>query len=223
MRINQKDKICGFPVLKIRDLLKQNKSHNKETIVHFLSISKTQAKDVLKGLTLQGYLEIVKNDKYISHQNTIKGNSLAMGKAVASLSKDRANKLFGEFMNRVKEVNQNETYLYKIDRVLLFGSYLLDLEFVNDIDIAIEITKKEFADETWEIKDTAKVREAADKGVRFDTFISELFYSYNEVLKFLRAKSPYISIHTMEDGILKQTKTVQVYPIVGLNNSELIS
>jgi len=214
MRINSKDKICGFPILKIRDLLKQYKSHNTETIVHFLSISKTQAKDVLKNLTLQGYLEIVKNDKQISHQNTIKGNSLAMGKAIASLSKVRANNLFGEFMDRVKEVNHNETYLFKIDRVLLFGSFLLDLEFVNDIDIAIEITRKEFADETWEAKDKAKVREAANKSVRFDSFISELLYSYNEVIKFLRAKSSYISIHTMEDGILNQTKTVQVYPVI---------
>lgn len=145
-----------------------------------------------------------------------------MGKAIPHISKYRASELFKSFMDRVREVNQNDTYLYKIDKVLLFGSFISDTDFVNDIDIALEITRKVFGDVEWDTKDEKKVREALDKGVRFDNFVSEIFHTQNEVIKFLRAKSRYISIHTIDDQILKQTKTVQVYPIVGLRYSELI-
>ena len=66
--------------------------------------------------------------------------------------------------------------------------------------------------EKWKIKNEKQVRIAYKKGVRFNSIVDDLFYTERVVLMYLKSKSPYISLHRMDDGILEIVETKQVFP-----------
>jgi predicted nucleotidyltransferase len=211
MKINSKEKIAGFPLLKIRSLLKKDLLNNEITAI-FLKTDQGQAQIVLTELFDLGFIKIDPVQITIQYVTTLKGNALANAKAVSSISKGKAEMIFSEFMERVHEVNQNSKYLFKVTKVVLFGSYITDSLTVNDIDIAFEIRGKDDDDDVFMAKHQEKVKEAIGNGKKFKTFIDELGYSETEVIQFLKSRSHYLSLHSIKDGILKRTEVKQVYP-----------
>lgn len=211
MKINPKENLFDIPILRIRNLLKRYNSISDNIVASFLKINIEHANSIIEELIRLNYIDIRVNDKIFTHQNTIKGNAFAMSKAIAALSKEKAIKLFDGFLNRVEEVNNNEYYLYKVTKVFLFGSFITDASFVNDIDIAIELKKKDTDYNIFNDKNIARIKEAGSAGIRFNNFIEQISYSQTEVIRFLKSKSRYLSIH-LDDEILQQTKTIQVCP-----------
>ena len=211
MKINTNEEIAGFSLLKIRGLLKKE-FLNYEIIAAFLKTDQDRAILVLSELNDLGFLEKSADEVPIIYINTLKGNALANVKAVSSISNVKAEKIFSDFLDRVNEVNQNSKYLFKVTKVVLFGSYITDSPTVNDIDIAFEIIRKDEDGDIFMAKHQKKVKEAIVNGKKFKTFIDELGYSETEVIQFLKSKSHYLSLHSIEDGILNQTEVKQVYP-----------
>lgn len=211
MKINSNEEIAGFPLLKIRGLLKKDFLNNEITTA-FLKTNQDRATLVLSELNDLGYLEKRADEIPIIYINTLKGNALANAKAVSSISKGKAKIIFSDFLERVNEVNQNSKYLFKVTKVVLFGSYITDSPTVNDIDIAFEIIRKDEDSDVFMAKHQKKVNEAIGNGKKFKTFIDKLGYSETEVIHFLKSRSHYLSLHSIEDGILKRTEIKQVYP-----------
>lgn len=56
------------------------------------------------------------------------------------------------------------------------------------------------------------VREACDNGKVFSSFTEELFYAETIVLRYLKNRSPYISLHRMRDLIELRAPYKQIYP-----------
>lgn len=117
----------------------------------------------------------------------MKGAALRNARCVTPINRTKADKIMNDFLNRVDEINNSDYYLYKVTKILLFGSYL-NAESVDfgDIDIAFELTRKndnpdEFSKLNFEFIDNAK-----DEGVCFSSFIEELYYSRSVVLKNLK-------------------------------------
>lgn len=213
MKINPKVIIAGYPILKIRDLMRQHEYMSEEIIRYRLKTTQKEAKYVLETLLKQELIEInTDKDANCKYLVSLKGNSLGNAKAVPSISRIKADKLFEEFMQRVLEINKKPKYLYKVTKIILFGSFITDAEFVNDIDIAFELKKKGIDKEKWKVKNEKQVKKAYQKGVRFDSIIDDLFYTRTVVLRYLKSRSPYISLHPMEDGILEVVETKQVFP-----------
>lgn len=212
MKIDTNQNILGFPILKIRDLLKWRDSFTCKRVADKLKITENEAQLLLDELTKLGYVTTTIDNKNFTHCNTIKGNALALSKALSSITKEKAEQLFNDFMERVKEVNNNDYYLYKVSKVILFGSYITDKLIVNDIDIAIEIIKKEDEPNVFQAKNMKRISEAKEKGIRFSSVVDELFYPHAEVQSFLKSKVKYLSIHDTYDEILNQTETKQFYP-----------
>ncbi|MDP4289445.1 MAG: hypothetical protein Q8908_00005 [Bacteroidota bacterium] len=212
MKINLKEEIAGFPLLKIRDLLKSKDFLYYEIVAIFLKTDQNQAKIVLTELIDLGFIERDPAQISILYVKTLKGNSLANAKAFIAIPKERAKKIFFEFMERVQEVNQNSKYIFKVSKVILFGSYIKDSPTVNDIDIAIEMIRKDENDDIFNVKHEIIIQEAIRKGKRFNNILDRLSYPNREVLKYLKSNSRYLSFHSMTDGILKEIETKQVYP-----------
>lgn len=213
MKINSKDTIAGFPVLKIRDLLRNNRYISECIVSNGLKVTTQEAVKAIDELLKLRLID--KNQDETScytYLITLQGNSLGNAKAVPSLSRAKADVLFKEFMQRVLEVNKKPKYLYKVTRILVFGSYITDAEFVNDIDIAFELNKKGKDEEKWTAKNDQQVNMAYKKGVRFNSITDDLFYTERVVLRYLKSRSPYISLHHMDDGILEIVETRQVFP-----------
>lgn len=211
MRLNNKEKIAGFPSLKIRDLLK-NDMINKEVIKWDLKVDDKEAMLVISELVKLNYIEKIGDKDDDGYEITLEGNRLALAKAIPSINRNKADQLFTEFMQRVEIVNKDSYYLYKVSKVILFGSYLTGAATVNDIDLAVELRPAENDQNLRHQNEQNRIREANQKGRRFNNLVERYAYPRNEVLLFLKSKSRYISLHSADDGILLQTEVKQIFP-----------
>lgn len=216
MKIDKTQKIADLPILKVRDFLKKFPSFRIDNVKYIslsikLSIPKT--KKLIHDLTRLGYLEITTKGYLPEHCVTIQGAALRNAKAIPSITKEKAEQIYQEFMKRVAQVNKDSYFLFKVDKVILFGSFISNVSFVNDIDIAIHASPKEKNPKLIRKKEQERIVEAANSGVRFRNIIHEMLYPYTEFQRFLIGGSRYISLHDINDRILKKTKTSQVFPI----------
>jgi predicted nucleotidyltransferase len=197
MRINSKDTILDVPILRIRKLLRRSMSHGsvifEKLASQTLKLGEQRTREILDELVRQGYYEARENRQGEPYwENTIKGNSLAMATAARPVTRAKADKIFGEFVLRVKEVNDDPYYLFKVNRVVLFGSYIRDTETVNDIDIAIQLAPK-IDDLKLRSKLYAKRRRKSKR--KFRTLMAYLGWPMQEVWLFLKSRSRALSLH----------------------------
>ena len=175
MRIRPDDVIAGFPAKQIRKLLRQSTlSLSLDEATKILGLNERSTLKLLDDLEKQGFIE--KNafapnpDK--NWKNTIKGGALSKALFSAPVSRRAAEQKLSEFMDRVREVNEAGRFLYRVSKVVLFGSFLTESSTVGDLDIAIELVRKE-PDATKHAELLlAHGNAAALNGRRFQNFVS---------------------------------------------------
>lgn len=208
MQINSNDEKFGLPVIKLREFLKRH-SYNwgVESLMNCFDLSRDKADAIMIKLEEEGYIEKTNIDHEEQlWRNTTKGNALALASAAKPILRNTAEKKINEFLARVKEVNSNEYYLYKIRKVILFGSYLGEAEKLGDIDLAIEIIPKETDPDKFQKLSNDRSEEAKYCGRHFSNYLEELYWPQSEVLKYLKSRSRSISIHFTSDSVLKNSK-----------------
>lgn len=219
MKIDASNQIAGYPILRIRDLFKAQKSFCAESIEWRMKVDSTEAQRLLRKLQALGYLEPEPATKTYSSNNdqwfdlTQAGRTLALARAVPPMSRAKAERLFQEFMERVHEVNTNPMYLNKVTRVVVFGSYLRpEVTELNDLDLVVETRFKITDTETRHKAEDACRRSAQAMGRTFSNYSAYLYWPDTMVKLFLRSKSKYLSFHSPHDSILEQADTRQIFP-----------
>lgn len=214
MHIDPTSEIAGHPALQIRGLLRKigDSSVPPEFIAYHLGVGDGEAFGTARALETQGYLEV---DHDLAHhgphyKTTLLGNSLSLASAAKPLTRKTATRKLREFLDRVQEVNANSYYLYKVKRVVLFGSYLTDRDRINDIDVAVEVVSKYVLEEQNQ-RNAERRREARIEGKHFSTFLDDMFWPESQVMKFLKGRSRAISLHRTSDGILAQAEHQVIY------------
>lgn len=214
MRISRKQKINNTPILKVRDFFKSLQRYRTDIftlnkVCNYFHINEIEANSLIKELTEQGFIKKCSSDCY---KITLIGAALSNARCVPPIKRDKADKIVNDFMQRVEEINNNDNYLYRVSKILLFGSYINeDAVDFGDIDIAFELDRKIKNKEVFEKLNREFFEKAQDEGKRFSSFIEERFYSETVVILKLKNRSRYISLHR-DDDILKVTKTKQIYP-----------
>jgi len=95
--------------------------------------------------------------------------------------------------NRIIEINTSDNFNYKVERAVVFGSYVnTDCEMVGDLDVAVSLKPKWNNDEQKN-KDRVKSEECKN-----NDFLICLFWPQMEVKRYLKNRSAYISIHDLE-------------------------
>lgn len=212
MRITRKDKILNTPTLIVRNFLRKHKDSRDFTFRQFHESMVRYLDDtplLLATIIDEGYIE--DNGKGC-YEVTQKGRSLCLAKCHKPLNKDAADRIFSEFMARVHAVNSDDNYLYRVKTVLLFGSYI-DPQAVDfgDIDIVVELERR-FDYEVFKNKDDEMVREAQANGKEFRSIVEELAYTHDIVIKALKNRNRYISMHRMYDIEGLKCPYKQVFP-----------
>ena len=114
----------GLPIMKLRGFFKRYTNNwDIENVMYFFDLEREKADALMIELEREGYIE--KESKFRDKQlwrNSIKGNALALASAARPILRTTAERKINEFLVRVNEVNKNEYYLYKIKKVVLFGS-----------------------------------------------------------------------------------------------------
>jgi predicted nucleotidyltransferase len=215
MRIDSKEKIADVAILKVRDFLRRVNNTDEwedDFVVHRLKISPKKANRLVNELNRRGYIEpirIYRQKQY--YRKTLKGSTLGLASAAKPVTRKTANRIFSEFMDRVRQVNSDSSYLVKVQKVLVFGSYLTDAIRINDIDVAVELTWKENHPMVLNEEDKAQLAlnlsiMAEDKGKKFSSFIDRLEWPEHEVRLFLKSSSRTLSIHSIHDEILNRVE-----------------
>jgi predicted nucleotidyltransferase len=202
--------IAGQPTIKVRDFLHYVAHVNLwtvDTAATRLGISVDDAKEVISQLAALGYVESKQgHDGRPYWSTTLKGNSLGLATAAKPVSRETAQRVVNEFLERVRRVNADEYYLYKVKKVLVFGSFLSDAPQLNDVDMAVQLEPKETDREKhWQLC-SERTRAAEQKGRHFSNCTEDLFWAQTEVTLFLKARSRTISLH-QDDPIVKQVET----------------
>lgn len=165
---------------------------------------------MLNELLNSEYIEQTKPNEY---KVTVKGNALAQVKFVNRMNKAKADKIFNGFMKRVAEINEDENCIYRVSRLILFGSYLNPAaDDYGDIDIAYELERKINDDKRFSEESQRIIANAIADGKVFSSIIEEVCYPSDIVLRYLKNRSPYISLHRVEDIEIISAPHKQIYP-----------
>ena len=219
MRIDSKEKIAEVPILEVRKLLKyvDNESDwGKNRVTSLLELSPQKANRLLQELERRGYIErgrIFEREQL--WRKTLNGSTLGLASAAKPVTRKTADRVYSEFLERVKQVNSDPRFLMKVKKVVVFGSYLGDSPKLNDIDIAVELDWKEDhprlvgKERPQAVLDYA--HEAQKKGRRFGTFIDQIAWPEDEVKLYLKSRSRTMSIHSISDKILDIVESKVVF------------
>jgi len=140
------------------------------------------------------YLNVLESIS-VPYTMTEKGKELSRAKCVSRMNRSQADKLFNEILERVKEVNNNPYYLYKINNIALFGSYITDKKDLGDIDIAFDYQFKRRIVKTKDgLSNETKANMKRSDERNCNNFLKSLSFGLYEVSKFLKNRSPKIHI-----------------------------
>ncbi len=198
MRLNRRDQIAGVDGLQLRKYFRRFGSEyvNYATVMKEFSVTRREAENILEKLLklemiclreLQGKREMV------SYQTTMKGNALGMAKAGRPITRTLAKRVLEELLYRVRVVNDWAELAYRVESVVVFGSYLSKTERLNDLDIAIELKAKWDDDASLESFRDASMGRAHASGRRFRNVVEEVCWPQIEVLFILKNRSRTIS------------------------------
>jgi hypothetical protein len=214
MRIRPDDLVAGFPAKQIRKLLRQNyESLSVDDVTKVLGLSGKSAVRLLEVLEHKGFIE--KNafapDPAKNWKHTIKGGALCKALFSAPVYRENAEKALADFMDRVQAVNGDGRFLFRVRKVVLFGSFLTGSATLGDLDIAIELVPKEADSIKHSELIQARANEAALNGKSFRNFIERLDFAAQEVRSFLKSRSRIIQLTDCQDGVLKIAEHRVIY------------
>lgn len=206
MRIQRNDIIAGVPALKLRNFFRKVKECSSFPDDWLKELSDDeQLADRLAGLNL---IECHNGTCSLTQE----GRSLCLAKCIKPLDRTRADKIFNEFMQRVTALGEDDEFLHRVKRVLLFGSYFNpQATDFGDIDIAVELERKFDVDRHMQLN-MEKVHRAKVAGRTFSSFLQELSYSEDLALAYLKNRNRWISLHPVFDVEMLNAKHIQVYP-----------
>ncbi len=212
MQIDSKDTLAGQPILKIREFLRRNQSCNwgEGSVGNAFKVDSKTAKRIISLLKRRGYIEPIQISGKTYWKNTIQGNALALSSSAPPISRATAERKLKEFLERVIEVRNSKYYLYKVTKVVVFGSYLSDMEKINDIDISISLESKQKNKQRRQQMIEERIDNAMFYGKVFRNEGEKFFWPQFEVIKFLKGRSRSIGLH-IDEEIAKQSKHKIIY------------
>jgi predicted nucleotidyltransferase len=124
------------------------------------------------------------------------GPRLGSAKLLKPITRQKADVIIATLLQRVEMVNARPELLERVCEVRVFGSYLEERDDFGDIDVAVRTERKEGSGKDW-VRES--LRRADMSGRTFSTYLDRLAYGHTEVMGLLKARSRYLSLHTMDD------------------------
>ena len=175
----------------------------------------------METLERKGFIEKSETDSDATQywKLTLWGSALSKALFSAPVSRRNAEKKLIEFMERVHQVNEDGRFLYRVRKVIVFGSFLTESPTFGDLDIAIDLEPKEPDANKHSDLTLARANMVARNGKRFQNSVEKLFFADHEVRSFLKARSKIIQLTDCGDGVLKiaEHRVIHEYHVEGNN------
>ena len=115
-------------------------------------------------------------------------------KTNTTYSRETAKRALENVVQRIKEVNENKEFIYKITKAVLFGSYINSTkDKVGDLDIAVYVDLKDKS-----IPEVEQNIARARNSYNYIPFILKFIYGKEEVFKYIKNKKRVLEHH---DGV----------------------
>jgi hypothetical protein len=196
VKVDLSTTIGGQPMLVIRKFLRQvgNSSWGVSYVRRLFSVGEHEAQELVAGLVKRGYIK--KSEHAIGDgwwEVSAAGKRVALANSKKKITRGAADIVVSSLLQRAKEVNAEGGYLVRVRRMTAFGSYVEGEPAIDDIDVEIELERKEADEQKHRQALEKKVAEAKSKGRTFLTEAEELGWGELEVLLYLKSRSRYLS------------------------------
>lgn len=145
IQINRGQQVAGLDAKVLRDFLRKfHTGFNQEWMIKDLKVSAWKAGRIIGALLREQYIEPEESwQKRVRakrwYHATIKGKELMRASAANRVTRKTAQMSLDAFMRRVNEVNRDPRYLCYITKVVVFGSFLKNVDRLGDVDVAVDM------------------------------------------------------------------------------------
>jgi predicted nucleotidyltransferase len=211
IQLQRGQEIAGVPALMIRNLLRDIADRSFTKAWLYDKRLGDQADHLIETLLQEGYIQLDAGANATPnvgpfYKITEQGRSMMRATGARRVQRMTAKRVLEEFMDRVREVNQNPRFLVKVTEVVVFGSYLSDNDTLGDVDIACTYENK-FTHVGASVFEK-KLEEHFIASGRRSRGISDLFWPWEEVRLFLKNRKRTISLHNVGEveEMLRQSR-----------------
>jgi predicted nucleotidyltransferase len=196
MQIDVNAEVVGTKLLLIRELFRRaglQSTVSVDFIREELKLSRPMAKSLAQALVRAGFLKRkrVSNDWEL----TPEGIRLRAGTAAKPLRRSTADSLLENLLERIELLNGDPHFLARVEKAVVFGSYLSGAERLGDVDVAIRLIHREPDHEKHSEANSRRVAEEYRNGRRFSNIVEQLFWWNREAMLFLRNRKRGLSLH----------------------------
>lgn len=217
MHIKPGTKLGGIPAVKVRDFVKRYRhvEWTQNQVEDELLVSAGTANLILLELLDKG---VVRQDSRQRKEGlwsvSDTAGSFINANAAPQIHRKKAEELVKLVLTRVEEVNSRPHFLFRVEKLLVFGSFLSMKPLLGDVDLAIRLMPKVSDKDRHRELSMQRVQEACKSGRSFSTFLDQLNWPRREVELHLKQRSRYISLHNDDDEVLTKTASKILYPVI---------
>src|SRR5215467_10825129 len=195
MRVDPKGTIRGYPTLLVRQTLRRLRGDfvwGEEALERAAKLPPGTGRALARALQAEGLITASQHDGWTVTQA---GDTLAVATAARPVSRQTAERVLAQFLERVARVNNDPYFLARVTRVALYGSMLTpEVNRLSDVDLAVQLIAKETDIDRRQEANAERVEQLAIEGRRFGSFLEEQFCWFLETFRFLKGRSRVISL-----------------------------
>jgi predicted nucleotidyltransferase len=200
MILRSEQSIAGFKATRIRAALRRlvQDFWTADDVALEMKIDRAAAEELIAALLTSGYVGKAPRKPAGTWRNTIAGNALANSTAAKPIRRETGEDRLAEFLGRVRLLNADDVWAYRVTKVVVFGSYLTDKSRLGDVDVAIRLEPRPKYQDRWSEVLLAQAAEAEKRGTRFSRFVDRLGWAERQAKRFLKSRSRSLSLHDLK-------------------------
>lgn len=214
MQIDSRTTIEGISVTTIRGLFRRAGLDGVITAVfacRTLRVAEPKAKSLLQALARAGFLTPESDGRW---RLTKDGIRLRGASAAKPLRRQTAERLLDELLERIRTLNDDPRFLARVEKAIVFGSYLSGADRLGDVDVAIHLVPRESDHEKHREANDRRAAEESDKGRQFRSFLDQAFWWQQEAILFLRNRRRGLSLqhYTAIRDVVEASPHTLIFP-----------
>lgn len=187
-------RITGRPLKEVRALLRLDDGSG----ISFDDATDRLSKDdhhsvrrLMADLVTDGWVTQDKPDHWVTTDKARELQTTSRGR----LTRARAQVALTSLMDRVRAVNGDPQYAFKVEVVVVFGSYLSEIPRIGDVDVAVRLKERGRSKEEQKRLEDA----SHDRARRLATILERVVWPRREVMAALKARQPTIDLRELNE------------------------
>ncbi len=202
MRIDSSDELEGVPLSEIRSAFREvglDATISTDFVRRRFRLSKRRAERLIAALRRLRLLKPIPTRRTGQRATgewllTDQGIRLRAATAAKPIRRTTADRLLSDLLQRIDKLNTDDRFLGRVRKAVLFGSYIGDAEYIGDIDVAVEIVRREPDFDKHTESNNQRVAEESAAGRRFSNILEQAFWWQREAFLFLRNRKRGLSL-----------------------------